>query len=131
MDSYKQILGAEGCSSSESGWTTYLASPVQEDEDDEGSYDGNNYKAHNVSNNYHYAAAADEVSDDSMASDASSGPHHQNTHENGRGTVHFKHNKGGHFNPQSSSAKKTGKKDKKGDKNSAKKSRKLDAQRKH
>jgi hypothetical protein len=66
-----------------------------------------------------------------MASDASSGPHHQNIHENGRGTVHFKHNKGGHFNLQSSSAKKTGKKDKKCDKNSAKKSRKLDAHRKH
>ncbi|KAG6743054.1 hypothetical protein POTOM_053999 [Populus tomentosa] len=92
MDSYKQILGAEGCSSSESGWTTYLASPEQEDEDDEGSYDGDNYKAHNVSNNYHYAAVAGEVSDDSMASDASSGPHHQNTHENGRGTRTFEIN---------------------------------------
>ncbi|XP_011021139.1 PREDICTED: uncharacterized protein LOC105123304 [Populus euphratica] len=132
MDSYKHILGAEGCSSSESGWTTYLASPVQEDEDDEGSYDGNNYKAQDVSNNYHYAAAAaaDEVSDDSMASDASSGPYHQNTHENGHGTENFKHNKGGHFNLQSSSPKKTGRKDKKGDKNSAKKSRKLDTHRK-
>ncbi|KAF9663915.1 hypothetical protein SADUNF_Sadunf17G0101700 [Salix dunnii] len=131
MDPYKHISGAEGCSSSESGWTMYLASPMQEDEDDEGSYDGNNSKAHNTSYKNHYAAVEDEVSDDSMASDASSGPHHQNTHENGNGSVNFKHSKGGPFNLQSSSAKKTGKKDKKSDKNSAIKSRKLDAHRKH
>ncbi|KAG5227089.1 pheromone-processing carboxypeptidase KEX [Salix suchowensis] len=132
MDPYKYISGAEGCSSSESGWTMYLASPMQEDEDDEGSYDGgNNSEAHMARYKNHYAAVEDEVSDDSMASDASSGPHHRNNHENGHGTVNFKHSKGGHFNLQSSSAKKPGKKEKKSDKNSAIKSRKLDSHRKH
>ncbi|CAK7335193.1 unnamed protein product [Dovyalis caffra] len=130
MDSYKHILGAEGCSSSESGWTMYLGSPMQED-DDECSYDGNDYNAHNVSKNHRYAAAADEDSDDSMASDASSGPHHQNTHENGHGTVQFKHSKGGLFNLHSSLATKPEKKDKKSDKNSSKKGQKLDTHRKH
>ncbi|KAJ6421504.1 hypothetical protein OIU84_028804 [Salix udensis] len=101
MDPYKHISGAEGCSSSESGWTMYLASPMQEDEDDEGSYDGGNNSeaAHMARYKNQYAAVEDEVSDDSMASDASSGPHHQNNHENGHGTVSFKHSKGGHFNP--------------------------------
>nr|XP_034901463.1 uncharacterized protein LOC118039011 [Populus alba] len=126
MDSSKHILGSEGCSSSESGWTMYLASPMQED-DEECSYDANDYNARNVSKNYR--SAADGDSDDSMASDASSGPHHQNTHENGHGAVHFKFSKGGLFNLLSSA--KPEKKDKKSDEDSAKKSRKLDAPRKH
>ncbi|KAG6779243.1 hypothetical protein POTOM_015616 [Populus tomentosa] len=126
MDSSKHILGSEGCSSSESGWTMYLASPMQED-DEECSYDANDYNARNVSKNYR--SAADGDSDDSMASDASSGPHHQNTHENGHGAVHFKLSKGGLFNLLSSA--KPEKKDKKSDEDSAKKSRKLDAPRKH
>ncbi|KAG5247466.1 hypothetical protein OIU77_021333 [Salix suchowensis] len=127
MDPSKHILGAEGCSSSESGWTMYLASPMQED-DYECSYDGNGYNARNVSRTYR--SAADEDSDDSMASDASSGLHHQKTHENGHGTVHFKFSKGGLFNLFSSSPKPE-KKDKKSDKKSAKKSRKLDDHGKH
>ncbi|KAF9684049.1 hypothetical protein SADUNF_Sadunf04G0077200 [Salix dunnii] len=119
--------GAEGCSSSESGWTMYLASPMQED-DEECSYDGNGYNSHNVSKTYR--SAADEDSDDSMASDASSGLHNQKTHESGHGTVHFKFSKGGLFNLFSSSPKPE-KKDKKSDKKSAKKSRKLDDHGKH
>ncbi|XP_043700328.1 protein SOB FIVE-LIKE 4-like [Telopea speciosissima] len=64
MEPSSQLFGeTEECSSSESGWTTYIASPVhcddtQEDDDDDDEKDGNN------------------DSDDSMASDASTGPNH-------------------------------------------------------
>ncbi|GAA0148595.1 hypothetical protein Leryth_024218 [Lithospermum erythrorhizon] len=66
----------EECSSSESGWTMYIASSP----DDEFSYDEYNledslnkhqYKDVNVEN------AKNHESDDSMNSDASSGPSHQ------------------------------------------------------
>ncbi|WCJ25490.1 hypothetical protein M5689_007369 [Euphorbia peplus] len=72
-NSSKHHLNTEGCSSSESGWTMYLASPMQQD-DDQCSYD--------VIENYHYPVSKDgQDSDDSMASDASSGPHHQHKQE--------------------------------------------------
>ncbi|PSR91235.1 Acetyl-coenzyme A carboxylase carboxyl transferase subunit beta like [Actinidia chinensis var. chinensis] len=67
MASSKILGDSEECSSSESGWTMYIASPIREysnyendDEDDQGAYKKGN----------------DDESDDSMASDASSGPSH-------------------------------------------------------
>lgn len=75
MDSFKQIWGAEGCSSSESGWTMYIASPMQEDDagcsnEHDGYHDiyGENRRKKQG------AKVDEEESDDSMASDASSGP---------------------------------------------------------
>ncbi|KAL2233473.1 topoisomerase 1-associated factor 1-like [Sesamum indicum] len=80
MDSSKILEGTGECSSTESGWTTYIASPVDEhdhtdydddDDDDNGSLGEKAYKK----------VAQEDVdnvdSDDSMASDASSGPSDQ------------------------------------------------------
>lgn len=62
--------GEEECSSSESGWTTYIASTY---DDSNSSSESKGYK-----NNYQNEYVEDGESDDSMASDASSGPsHHQ------------------------------------------------------
>ncbi|XP_057787270.1 protein SOB FIVE-LIKE 1-like [Salvia miltiorrhiza] len=73
-------IGSEECSSSESGWTTYIASPDlehdyadhNEDEDDE---DDATIARKGLKKVEQQEAAAD--SDDSMASDASSGPSDQ------------------------------------------------------
>lgn len=65
---------SDECSSSESGWTTYLASPMHDysnyvNEDGKSDYQGHisTRKQENVEEN-------EDGSDDSMASDASSGP---------------------------------------------------------
>ncbi|CAI9785324.1 unnamed protein product [Fraxinus pennsylvanica] len=77
MDSSKIIEGNEECSSNESGWTMYIASPIDEynldddDEDDGGSIDKQEDGFHAKDD------AGDTDSDDSMASDASSGPSRQ------------------------------------------------------
>ncbi|XP_020228662.1 uncharacterized protein LOC109809695 isoform X2 [Cajanus cajan] len=65
-------LGAEECHSSESGWTMYIGSPVDDNDD------GDNHKS---DDDEHCTQARpqddyDDASDDSMASDASSGPSH-------------------------------------------------------
>ncbi|KAJ1435419.1 hypothetical protein SESBI_04925 [Sesbania bispinosa] len=83
MDSFKQIWGAEGCSSSESGWTMYIASPMQED--DAGcSNENDGYHHHDIYGENRRkkqgAKVDEEESDDSMASDASSGPIHYHQH---------------------------------------------------
>ncbi|XP_042006411.1 protein SOB FIVE-LIKE 3-like [Salvia splendens] len=71
----------EECSSSESGWTTYIASPNLEDEyadqneEDDGDDDDDNVAQKGFEKVAREEAAAD--SDDSMASDASSGPSDQ------------------------------------------------------
>lgn len=77
MDSSKILPGSEECSSSESGWTTYIASPdlehdeaENEDDDDEDDEDGS--IGHQV-----FKKQEEADSDDSMASDASSGPSDQ------------------------------------------------------
>lgn len=67
MESSKVLGGSEECSSSESGWTMYIASPVHED-----NYYENNDLDHS-GNKDEYS----DKSDDSMASDASSRPSHQ------------------------------------------------------
>ncbi|CAL1390781.1 unnamed protein product [Linum trigynum] len=97
MDPFKQFVGSEGCSSSESGWTTYIVSPMDEDgsdNDEHGEADNNGYYAHGgyCSGNYRdiiVGGGGEADSDDSMASDASSGAcHHQS---NGQKAASFKH----------------------------------------
>ncbi|KAJ8772196.1 hypothetical protein K2173_027373 [Erythroxylum novogranatense] len=72
MESSKIIGSTEESNSSESGWTTYIGSPLCGDDVEECRYKGANIDDGNHKNCNH----ADE-SDDSMASDASSGPSHQ------------------------------------------------------
>ncbi|KAL8111157.1 hypothetical protein AgCh_026772 [Apium graveolens] len=65
MNSYNsQFFGgsAEECHSSESGWTMYIGSPVDDDYVDEAENDDED----------HYKGGGDVESDDSMVSDASS-----------------------------------------------------------
>lgn len=64
-----QMIGGEECHSSESGWTMYIGSPIDDDDDghsDDGDGEDNDTQADD----------AEDESDDSMASDASSGPSH-------------------------------------------------------
>ncbi|EOY22211.1 hypothetical protein QUC31_007615 [Theobroma cacao] len=95
MEPSKILGGTEECHSSESGWTMYIGSPIQggDDDDDDGHSDADAYAAN-------YGGHADETeinheadSDDSMASDASSGPSHQGHRygnmEEGHGTSHL------------------------------------------
>ncbi|KAF1888679.1 hypothetical protein Lal_00036720 [Lupinus albus] len=98
MDSYKQIWGVEGCSSSESGWTMYIGSPMQDDdagcsnEYDEFCeiYGENSRKKQGIK-------VDAEESDDSMASDASSGPiQYRNRIESNRDIVVSKKDKQDH-----------------------------------
>ncbi|XP_022974149.1 uncharacterized protein LOC111472737 [Cucurbita maxima] len=74
MESSQNVGVSEECHSSESGWTMYIGSPVDDssdgDEDDDVEY-GKNKGFH---------ANHQDDSDDSMASDASSGPSHQPDH---------------------------------------------------
>ncbi|KAJ7943262.1 acidic leucine-rich nuclear phosphoprotein 32 family member B-like [Quillaja saponaria] len=76
MESCKVPGGAGECSGGESGWTTYIGSPFNQensndDDDDEKSVDIHENDDDNDD---------DEETDDSMASDASSGPSHQGSH---------------------------------------------------
>ncbi|KAG8475830.1 hypothetical protein CXB51_032771 [Gossypium anomalum] len=87
MESSKIYGGIEECHSSESGWTMYIGSPIHGGDD---SGDGHSEKAddegvYGVDN--HADEEAD--SDDSMASDASSGPSHKG--HRGTTTLYFKH----------------------------------------
>ncbi|KAJ4835522.1 hypothetical protein Tsubulata_046461 [Turnera subulata] len=67
-----QIFGvSEECQSCESGWTMYLSSPVHGDDGDDYS-DGGDHNSVRHGKNYNH----EDDSDDSMASDASSGPSH-------------------------------------------------------
>ncbi|KAF8095586.1 hypothetical protein N665_0329s0007 [Sinapis alba] len=77
----------EECSSSESGWTTYISSPMEEEEEEvtdevyyEGHITGKDQRKHvkEYENN--------KDSDDSLASDASSGPSYPQTRHKGRST---------------------------------------------
>ncbi|CAJ1975425.1 unnamed protein product [Sphenostylis stenocarpa] len=63
--------GEEECHSNESGWTMYIGSPRDEDV----QCDDNEEKGYSLDYDYEGAQADPDVeSDDSMASDASSGP---------------------------------------------------------
>ncbi|KAJ4900856.1 hypothetical protein Rs2_14807 [Raphanus sativus] len=75
----------EECSSSESGWTTYISSPMEEDEEevtDEVYYEGHIIEKDRRKYANEYESNKD--SDDSMASDASSGPSYHQTSNRGR-----------------------------------------------
>ena len=92
MDRSKDLASEVEFNGTESGWTTYIGSPIyneQSNGDDEHSVDfedyGNNYKNSHRSiydddnkreNNDDFKRDTDEESDDSMASDAASGPSH-------------------------------------------------------
>ncbi|KAK9276194.1 hypothetical protein L1049_005725 [Liquidambar formosana] len=82
MESSQVLKGAEECSSIESGWTKYIASPIQEDdyEDDDDDDD---------------STERGDDDDDSMASDASSGPSPRElpcaSSEGSQAMGHFKH----------------------------------------
>jgi hypothetical protein len=84
MESSSHITGddvGEGCNSSESGWTMYLASPMHGD-DGSGSGKGSGSEGSSVDDGYGYVngrrrsgkAYEDYADDDSLASDASTGP---------------------------------------------------------
>lgn len=78
-DSSGNLGGTEECSSNESGWTMYIASPIHENNpvDDDEDDDNDNDTERNEYKDIHDDYCGDGESDDSMASDASSGPSHQ------------------------------------------------------
>uniref|UniRef100_A0A1J3J0W8 Uncharacterized protein n=1 Tax=Noccaea caerulescens TaxID=107243 RepID=A0A1J3J0W8_NOCCA len=72
----------EECSSSESGWTTYISSPIKVDENED--VDEDYHESYNIYSYYRKGEneeERDKDSDDSMASDASSGPIYQRFHQ--------------------------------------------------
>ncbi|KAL9812462.1 hypothetical protein AtNW77_Chr5g0120681 [Arabidopsis thaliana] len=77
------LMDKEECSSSESGWTTYLSSPIKVDEDEvvDEDYYYEGYNIYNYSNKVEHEEERNKDSDDSMASDASSGPNYQRFHQ--------------------------------------------------
>ncbi|KAI3521872.1 hypothetical protein L1887_11347 [Cichorium endivia] len=74
MESSSKIYGdgTEECQSSESGWTMYIGSSLDDDDGGDGGavYDGGGGRMKGT------LKIEDEDTDDSMASDASSGPSH-------------------------------------------------------
>ncbi|KAJ0094208.1 hypothetical protein Patl1_16591 [Pistacia atlantica] len=79
MEPSKIVGCKEEHSSSVSGWTMYIGSPVHEtDRDDDDEHDHSYYhEGHNYKDKLCYENDdANDNSDDSMASDASSGPSH-------------------------------------------------------
>ncbi|KDP24307.1 hypothetical protein JCGZ_25603 [Jatropha curcas] len=133
MDSSKHHLGTEGCSSSESGWTMYIASPMEEDDNECSDHvvDDNDHNTIAIDGNFNDEGGDEQDSDDSMASDASSGPNHRYKYENGqtsRGTTSVKQDKGNNFNHCSPT--KPNKKEKSYE-NSTEKNRRFPANRKY
>ncbi|XP_050374806.1 protein SOB FIVE-LIKE 3 [Argentina anserina] len=81
---FSHVVGAQKLSGSgESGWTMYLASPTHGERDgvDSSSYDTT--KGNNASIEHQNDVDDGEESDDSMASDASSGPSHPDKSSHG------------------------------------------------
>ncbi|XP_010261658.1 PREDICTED: prostatic spermine-binding protein-like [Nelumbo nucifera] len=74
MESSQLFGGTEECSSSESGWTMYIASPIHNDDGDDDHHD---YEEEDDDGNDGNSSDDDNDSDDSMASDASTGPSHR------------------------------------------------------
>ncbi|KAF9674181.1 hypothetical protein SADUNF_Sadunf10G0100800 [Salix dunnii] len=76
---FSKILGCteeySGASGSESGWTNYIASPIKENDFDDKNADSKNKQGDCRIGNYGNDGGGGE-SDDSMTSDASSGPSH-------------------------------------------------------
>lgn len=85
MESSKQLLGTEGCSSSESGWTMYIDSPIHEEAkkygyDDDDDHDEHNDDDHDEDQVTNHREGSDADTDDSMVSDASSRPYSYHHH---------------------------------------------------
>lgn len=81
MESSKVFGGAEECHSSESGWTMYIGSCI-DGENEDGTRTTHENSEDDGENDGH----KDDHSDDSMVSDASSGPsHHHHVGERSRG----------------------------------------------
>ncbi|XWS60381.1 hypothetical protein CRYUN_Cryun07bG0031400 [Craigia yunnanensis] len=100
MEPSKIFGGTEECHSSESGWTMYIGSPIQGgDDDDDGHSEADDaYAADNGGHADETYANHEADSDDSVVSDASSGPSHQGQFcnenmEGDHGTSNFKHDK--------------------------------------
>ncbi|KAJ6312442.1 hypothetical protein OIU76_011804 [Salix suchowensis] len=76
---FSQILGCteeySGASGSESGWTNYIASPIKENDFDDDNADSKNKQGDCRKGSYGNDDGGGE-SDDSLTSDASSGPSH-------------------------------------------------------
>ncbi|KAK2663148.1 hypothetical protein Ddye_001722 [Dipteronia dyeriana] len=107
MDSSKYyLMSSEGCSSSESGWTKYMDSPMQEDDSECSNVDDGDDEDDKNDRHENHGINRDrdddkEESDDSMTSDASSGPSHQHKRANdkaSRGIASSKHSKLDHVN---------------------------------
>ncbi|XP_052176221.1 protein SOB FIVE-LIKE 4-like [Diospyros lotus] len=75
MESPHIFVDAEECQSSESGWTMYICSPSHHSDDDDSDDDDDGEDDYYEKN--HGGKPDQDDSDDSMASDASSGPSHQ------------------------------------------------------
>ncbi|KAJ4974504.1 hypothetical protein NE237_007678 [Protea cynaroides] len=97
MESSQLFGGTEECSSSESGWTTYIVSPVHSDDTQDEDYDEEDDGDDNDDHDNDGKDSNDD-SDDSMASDASTGPNHgegedryENSGEGDHDMTHFKH----------------------------------------
>ncbi|XP_059302562.1 protein SOB FIVE-LIKE 4-like [Lycium ferocissimum] len=98
MDSNSQFFGeAEECNSSESGWTMYIGSPSNGEGDGDLEYNGDfdEFEDHNNKEAINRDDDEDGDTDDSMASDASSGPSHfsRNGKSGGVAMVHYKNPK--------------------------------------
>lgn len=97
--SYKHTSGSEGCSSSESGWTMYISSSMEEDDVEFNSNESDDKIKSNIVYHKDHARKPeyDIGSDDSMASDASSGlriPCYTHSHgEGSRVVARVKHDK--------------------------------------
>ncbi|XP_004508641.1 uncharacterized protein [Cicer arietinum] len=78
MKPYSKNFGIEEeCQSSESGWTMYIGSPIEDDDNDDDDEDDGDIDNMDDEEGTHEAHDDLESDDDSMASDASSGPSHQ------------------------------------------------------
>ncbi|KAJ1394736.1 hypothetical protein SESBI_33986 [Sesbania bispinosa] len=88
MEPSQMFGGVEECqSSSESGWTMYIGSPIDDGDDGDST---NHNRDIDDEGTTHQADPEDDESDDSMASDASSGPSHVTPWGNGKGMADFK-----------------------------------------
>lgn len=115
MESLNLLGVQEECSSSESGWTMYIASTTHEDENYHDDYDADDDENMKHGGGY---GDGDDRSDDSMLSDASSRPRYHAINCGGHGMGCFKH--GRHMEKQKKTKKNVEKQEKKRDENAAK-----------
>lgn len=102
MESFNNLLDAEGCSSSESGWTTYIASPMEEDDAECSENDDHEDDKRRVMAICKPVKKNDDGdSDDSLASDASSGTsyrRHTHSKQGSHGTSRSKQDRSHNVN---------------------------------